>query len=45
MLKSVNDALQAMEASGEAQEIFDKWVGAKSTYETKRSFKIEPIKG
>lgn len=45
LLKAVNDALQAMETSGEAQQIFDKWLGAKTQYEMKRSFKIEPIKG
>jgi len=45
LLKSVNDALQAMESSGEAQQIFDKWVGPKTMYDMKRSFKIEAIKG
>lgn len=45
LLKSVNEALQAMEASGEAQKIFDKWLGASTMYDMKRSFKIAPIKG
>jgi polar amino acid transport system substrate-binding protein len=45
LLKAVNEALQAMETSGEAQQIFDKWLGAKTMYDMKRSFKIEPIKG
>jgi polar amino acid transport system substrate-binding protein len=45
LLKSINDALHAMEASGEARQIFDKWMGPKTMYDMKRSFKIEPIKG
>lgn len=43
MLAAVNDALQKMEASGEAQQIFDKWLGADTTYKMTRSFKIAPI--
>jgi polar amino acid transport system substrate-binding protein len=45
LLKVVNDSLQTMETSGEALQIFDKWLGAKTMYDMKRSFKIEPIKG
>jgi len=45
MLKAVNDALSAIETSGEAQQIFDKWMGPSTIYKMKRSFMIEPIKG
>jgi polar amino acid transport system substrate-binding protein len=45
MLKAVNDALVDIETSGEAQKIFDKWMGPSTIYKMKRSFKIEPIKG
>lgn len=44
MLNAVNDALQALEASGEMRAIFDKWLGAGTLYKMSRSFKIEPIK-
>lgn len=44
MLAAVNDALTRMEQSGEIQAIFDKWLGAATTYKMKRSFKVEPIK-
>jgi polar amino acid transport system substrate-binding protein len=43
-LKNVNDSLQAMEASGEMQAIFDKWLGAKTLYQMQRPFKVEAIK-
>ncbi len=45
LLDAVNGALADMESSGEAQQIFDKWLGAGTMYDMKRSFKIEPIKG
>jgi polar amino acid transport system substrate-binding protein len=45
LLKSVNDALQTMETSGEAERIFDKWMGANTIYKMTRPFKFEPIKG
>lgn len=44
MLKTVNDALRALEASGEMQAIFDKWLGPRSLYKMQRSFKVEPIR-
>lgn len=44
MLKAVNDALYAMETSGEAQQIFDKWLGSGSAYKLQRNFKTQPIK-
>lgn len=43
--KSVNDALADMEKSGEAQQIFDKWLGPKTIYQMKREFHVQPIKG
>lgn len=44
-IRHVNATLQAMEKSGEAQQIFDKWLGGATSYKMKRGFKIEPIKG
>ncbi|MDT4823193.1 L-cystine-binding protein FliY [compost metagenome] len=44
MLAAVNDSLQKMEASGEAQQIFDKWLGANTIYKMSRTFQIAPIK-
>lgn len=41
--KAVNDALDAMEKSGEAQQIFDKWMGPNTIYQMNRDFKIEKI--
>ena len=43
LLAAVNDALKDMESTGEAQQIFDKWLGQSSIYKMDRSFKIEPI--
>jgi len=43
--KAVDDALDAMEKSGEAQQIFDKWLGARTIYQMRRDFKIEKISG
>lgn len=43
--KHVNGVLSSMEKSGEAAKIFDKWLGAGTQFDLKRSFKIEPIKG
>ncbi|MDP1680536.1 MAG: ABC transporter substrate-binding protein [Burkholderiales bacterium] len=42
---AVNEALDAMEKSGEAQQIFDKWMGPSTQYQMRRDFKVEPIKG
>ena len=44
MLAAVNGALDAMEQSGELQALFDKWLGASTTYQMQRSFKVRPIK-
>lgn len=43
LLAAVNDALKDMEATGESQQIFDKWLGPQTLYNMTRSFKIEPI--
>ncbi|MBD9667102.1 transporter substrate-binding domain-containing protein [Variovorax sp. VRV01] len=43
--KAVNEALDSLENSGEAQKIFDKWMGPATTYQMKRDFSIEQIKG
>ena len=45
MIRQVNETLQAMEKSGEATKIFDKWLGTGTAYGLKRGFHIEPIKG
>jgi len=45
LVKHVNGLLEAMEKSGEAAKIFDKWLGTGTTYNLRRDFKIEPIKG
>lgn len=39
----VNKTLEEMERSGEAQSIFDKWFGPKSSAPLKRDFKISPV--
>jgi polar amino acid transport system substrate-binding protein len=44
-IKQVNGTLEAMEKSGEAQQIFNKWLGTGTSYKMQRGFKIEPIKG
>jgi len=43
LLAAVNNALNALEDSGRAQRIFDKWLGADSAYHMVRSFNIAPI--
>jgi polar amino acid transport system substrate-binding protein len=45
LIKHVNEVLTGMEKSGEAAKIFDKYLGAGTTYNLRRTFKIEPIKG
>jgi len=44
MLMAVNSALRDLEASGEMQAIFDKWLGDNTIYKMNRSFKVEPMK-
>lgn len=43
LLAQVNEALQSLETTGQAQKIFDKWLGSESTYKLTRNFKIKPI--
>lgn len=43
LLAAVNGALNTMESSGEAQNIFNKWLGADTSYHMERTFKIAPI--
>lgn len=45
LIKQVNEALAALEKSGEAGKIFDKWLGKGTKFNLQRTFKIEPIKG
>lgn len=45
LIKHVNGVLEAMEKSGEAGKIFDKWLGTGTPYNLKRGFRMEPIKG
>jgi polar amino acid transport system substrate-binding protein len=44
-IKHVNTTLEAMEKSGEALQIFNKWLGTGTSYKMQRGFRIEPIKG
>jgi len=41
--KAIDDALDAIEKSGEAQQIFDKWMGPNTIYKMRRDFKTEKI--
>jgi polar amino acid transport system substrate-binding protein len=45
LLDAVSNALDGMEKSGEAQQIFDTWLGPNTIYQMHRDFKIEAIKG
>lgn len=45
LIKHVNSTLESMDKSGEALQIFNKWMGASTPYKMQRGFKIEPIKG
>jgi polar amino acid transport system substrate-binding protein len=45
LLDAVNNALDGMEKSGESQQIFDKWLGAKTIYQMHRDFKTGPVQG
>ncbi len=43
LLEAINKILHDMDAAGEVQTIFDRWIGAKSPNGLVRSFKVEPI--
>lgn len=45
LLDQVNTVLEGLQASGEIDQIFGKWLGEQSPYKMKRDFKIEAIKG
>ena len=45
LIKHVNGLLESMEKSGEAAQVYDKWMGLGTPYKMPRSFRIEPIKG
>ena len=45
LITHVNKTLESMEANGQAQKIFDKWMGADTEFKMKRGFSIKPIKG
>lgn len=45
MQRAVNQALEKIEKSGEAERIFNKWLGESSLYKMKRDFTIGPIPG
>ncbi|MGO3124905.1 MAG: transporter substrate-binding domain-containing protein [Advenella sp.] len=40
---AVDNALTAMEKSGELDTIFNKWLGNDSIYKLTRSFKVVPV--
>jgi len=44
-LNHVNQVLGQMETSGDAQKLFDKWLGQDTAYKLKRDYKFEAIKG
>ena len=45
LLEAINAALLDLEASGEIDRIFDKWVGKDSEFGLKRTFKVGPVPG
>lgn len=40
-LDAVNSALKGLEASGDAEKIFDKWLGKESSYKIERTFTVD----
>jgi polar amino acid transport system substrate-binding protein len=45
LLEVVNDTLKKLEASGEAQNIFDKWIGKDSKFKIERTFTLDKAVG
>ncbi len=41
--QAVNEAIVALDKSGELSRIFDKWMGQQSIYKLKRSFEVIPV--
>lgn len=43
LLKAVDNAILAIDKSGQLTKIYDKWLGEGSIYKLKRAFKVEPV--
>ncbi|NRF50189.1 hypothetical protein HRF68_21630 [Pseudomonas stutzeri] len=43
MLAQINQAIAALDKSGELTRIYDKWMGQESIYKMKRDFKVESV--
>ncbi|GAB1575750.1 ABC transporter substrate-binding protein [Bordetella petrii] len=43
LLAAINQAIAALDKSGELTRIYDKWMGAGSIYKMKRDFKVESV--
>lgn len=43
LLKAIDNAIVAIDKSGELTKIYDKWLGEGSIYKLKRTFKVEPV--
>jgi len=43
LLAAINEVLRKMDASGELDTIYKKWMGDDSIYKLKRTFKVEPV--
>lgn len=43
LLAAINETIQRLDKSGGLTTIYDKWLGEKSIYKLKRTFKVEPV--
>ncbi|HYG45775.1 MAG TPA: ABC transporter substrate-binding protein [Bordetella sp.] len=43
LLGQINQAIAALDKSGELTSIYEKWMGSESIYKMKRDFKVEPV--
>lgn len=43
LLKAIDNAILALDKSGQLTKIYDKWLGEGSIYKLKRTFKVEPV--
>ncbi|RYF57140.1 MAG: transporter substrate-binding domain-containing protein [Comamonadaceae bacterium] len=43
LLAAINEVLRKMDASGELDRIYTKWMGKDSIYKLNRTFKVEPV--
>jgi polar amino acid transport system substrate-binding protein len=41
--QAIDDAIAALDKSGELTRIYDKWMGSGSIYKLTRNFKVEPV--